>query len=171
MTPARPHYLLFSEAQGSRDDRRWHFVLQPPGATPELDEADHETENDAQRLELLAVVRGLEALDQPSAVTLVTRSDYVRRGLRYGLAHWRADQWQWERFGEMVPVKNVDLWQRLDRAMQYHDVECRTWRIDRPHGTRVAPRSPRRNPGSSVRGMLRSLVARCFPRPFAAMAG
>ena len=86
-----------------------------------------------ERLELLAVVRGLEALEQPSRVTLVTPSKYVNRGLTYGLAEWRANDWQWEHFGEMVPVKNRDLWQRVDRALAYHQLECRTWRFDLPH--------------------------------------
>jgi hypothetical protein len=80
------------------------------------------------------VVRGLEALEQPSRVTLVTPSKYVNRGITYGLPEWRSTGWQWEHFGEMVPVKNRDLWQRVDRALDIHRVECRTWRFDLPHG-------------------------------------
>ena len=85
-----------------------------------------------QRLELLAVVRGLEALAQPSRVTLVTPSRYVNRGLAYGLAEWRANGWQWEHFGQMVPVKNRDLWQRVDRALAIHEVECFAWNAEEP---------------------------------------
>ena len=44
-----------------------------------------------------------------------------------GLPEWRANDWQWEHFGEMVPVKNRDLWQRVDRALGYHELKCRTW--------------------------------------------
>ncbi len=83
-----------------------------------------------ERLELLAVVRGLEALEQPSKVTLVTTSRVVRRGLRFGLELWRENQWHWERFGRMAPIKNADLWQRVDRALHIHDVSCRTLRFD-----------------------------------------
>jgi len=95
--------------------------------------ADQEPEVQGERLELLTVVRGLEALDQPSRVTLMTSSKYVREGIRYGLSEWQSNGWCWESFGEMVPVKNRDLWQRIDRAMRFHEVDCRTWRLDPPH--------------------------------------
>ena len=77
-----------------------------------------------------AIVRGLEALDQPSRVTLFTASRYVARGLRFGLESWRESDWQWERFGQMQPVKNADLWQRIDQAMRFHQVDVRTPRYD-----------------------------------------
>ena len=74
---------------------------------------DIEPDIQGERLELLTVVRGLEALDQPVPVTLMTPSIYVREGIRYGLAEWRRNGWRWESFGQMVPVKNCDLWQRV----------------------------------------------------------
>jgi hypothetical protein len=85
-----------------------------------------------ERLELLAVVRGLEALDGPARVTLVTRSRYVSRGIRFGITEWRANEWQWERFGRVVPVKDHDLWQRVDRALLFHRVECQSWQFEAP---------------------------------------
>jgi len=138
MSVPPPHYLLFSQAHsspvsGSGSGGRWHFVLQSLAGETELEAADIESAP-ADRLELLAVVRGLEALEQPSRVTLVTPSKYVNRGITYGLPEWRSTGWQWEHFGEMVPVKNRDLWQRVDRALDIHRVECRTWRFDLPHG-------------------------------------
>ena len=77
--------------------------------------------------ELLAVVRGLEALQQPSRVTLVTPSRYVARGIVRCLDDWRASQWQWERFGRVEPIRDHDLWRRVDRAMDYHQIDCHTW--------------------------------------------
>jgi ribonuclease HI len=144
MSASAPHYLLFSE---SRLDRRpsgdrspetqevgqWRFVLESVDGATRLEADDKEPEFDENRLELLAVVRGLEALNEPSRVTLVTRSRYVTRGFRYRLDQWRENNWCWERFGEMTPVRNRDLWRRIDRAMQYHRVECRVWRFDAPH--------------------------------------
>jgi len=88
-------------------------------------------------LELLAVIRGLEALDGASRVTLLGSVRYVRQGLRFGLPHWRRNGWRWERFGRMVPVRHEDLWRRLDRALQFHQVEFRRWRLDSAH-----PRCP-----------------------------
>ncbi len=133
MHAARPHFLLLSEATRQQSQGRWRFVLQALDGSEHLEAADAEQEMPRERLELLAVVRGLEALPGPSRVTLVTHSPYIQRGLASGLPDWRASGWQWERFGEMVPIQNRDLWQRVDRALEFHKVECRTWRFDKPH--------------------------------------
>jgi ribonuclease HI len=139
MRVSPPHFLLFSESRSSRDSRsmdpsdtigRWRFVLESIDGETVLEATDDESDEDASRLELLAVVRGLEALDQPSRVTLLTPSRYVTHGLRFGLDEWRENDWQWERFGEMQRVKNWDLWQRIDRAMRFHCVDCRVWHFD-----------------------------------------
>ncbi len=144
MVASQPHYLLFSESQfATADDSEpsshgsssggWRFVLETVDGSARFEAADDESAADDCRLALLALVRGLEALDQPSRVTLLTRSRYVNRGLRFGLQQWRENGWCWERFGEMAPIKNQDLWQRVDSAMRFHQVECRKWRIDGPH--------------------------------------
>lgn len=125
-----PHFLLFSESSRKQRQGQWRFKLQAVDGSSKLEAADAETDIQGERLELLAVVRGLEALDQPSRVTLVTPSKYVHRGLLYGLDEWRTNGWFWEHFGQMVPVKNRDLWQRLDRAMSVHELEFQPWRWD-----------------------------------------
>ncbi len=134
---AQPHYLLFcdthlsesSNVERSQQSRatvgRWHFVLEQLDGSERLEAADSEYSVNRERLALLSVVRGLEALEQPSQVTLVTTSRYVSRGLRYGLSSWREADYKWERFGERKPVRNSDLWRRVDVAMQYHGVKCR----------------------------------------------
>ena len=131
-----PHYTLLSESGKFAEPGRWRFVLKMADGSEPVAVDDVEPEVRGERLELLTVVRGLEALDRPSRVTLVTSSSYVRKGLRYGLSEWRQNGWQWEYYGEMVPVKNGDLWQRVDRAMRFHQVDCQSLRI-RP----AAPRS------------------------------
>jgi ribonuclease HI len=141
-----PHFLLYSQARHDSpqgNGGRWRFVLESADGTARLEAADEEPAS-GQRLELLAIVRGLEALDQPSRVTLVTGSRYVSRGIRFGLTQWREDGWQWERYGEMIPIKDGDLWQRVDQALQFHVVECRIPGLDdsddlRPPGLRLAP--------------------------------
>ncbi len=128
MINAAPHYLLISESFSSdttREGGRWRFVLESIGGTEKLVVADSEPNINGERLQLLAVIRGLEALDQPSNVTLFTPSNYVVRGIRRGLPFWRENNWRWERFGQMSPVHNGDLWQRLDRALKFHTVACR----------------------------------------------
>jgi ribonuclease HI len=141
MSAPTPHYLLFSasapgEASGTPGD--WRFVLEAIDGSAKIEIADSEPDVRGERLELLAVVRGLEAIEQPSRVTLVTPSRYVSRGISYGLNDWRENGWQWERHGAMVPVKNHDLWQRIDRALEFHRVECRQWRLDSAHEQGVA---------------------------------
>jgi ribonuclease HI len=130
-TKSRAHYLLFSEATATSEDQGvWRFVLDAVGSESRLSVTDVEPIACPERLELLAVVRGLEAIDQPSRVTLVTKSRYVSRGLRRGLAEWRAQGWQWERFGRLAPVRDHDLWRRVDRALEFHEVDCRLWRFE-----------------------------------------
>jgi ribonuclease HI len=131
MNSALPHYLLHAETYRSGHGApRWKFVLQSVGADDRLTAADTESSTRRSRLELLAVVRGLEALDRPSRVTLLTRSRYVSRGIRHQLAHWREHHWQWERFGTMTPIRDYDLWRRIDRALEFHSVECCVWQAD-----------------------------------------
>lgn len=164
-----PHFLLLSEShtQESGSPRgRWRFLLEPvgrrpPGVTGRLDVRDSETGVTGERLALLAVVRGLEALTQPSRVTLITSSNYVLWGVRFGLSDWRDASWRWERHGEMVPIKHADLWQRLDRALQIHQVRIRGWQFSAgpPASESSAPsdrlswrRPPPRHTGHLVMG-------------------
>lgn len=145
MVAAQPHFLLFCDTHQNRRPNalahsngsaprhnvrgiggRWHFVLEQLDDLQnrfEATDTDREATND--RLALLSVVRGLEALEQPSKVTLVTTSKYVSRGLRYGLNSWRESGYMWERFGVQMPIRNADLWQRISGAMEFHGVSCR----------------------------------------------
>jgi ribonuclease HI len=132
MSAVTPHFLLFSESRRGAEHGHWRFVLESLDGADKLEASDIESDVHGERLELLAVVRGLEALPQPSRVTLVTPSRYVDRGLNDGLPEWRSNNWEWEHFGEMAPVKNRDLWQRVDRALEYHQVDCRLRRVDEP---------------------------------------
>ena len=72
------------------------------------------------RMELLAAIRGLETLRRPCRVRLVTDSTYVRDGITRWVASWKRRGW---RTAGGQPVKNVDLWQRLDDAAAGHEVD------------------------------------------------
>lgn len=104
---------------------KWHFVLDKLDGDEKFEVADSESCLSPDRLALLCVVRGLEALEQPSRVTLVTTSRYVMRGMRFGLNSWRESGYCWERFGVQKPIRNADLWKRVDVALDYHGVDCR----------------------------------------------
>jgi ribonuclease HI len=128
-----PHYLLFTDAvTRTCRSQEWRFALQRIEGGERVVASDVETDADGMRLSLLAVVRGLEALDGPSRVTLLVANRFVRRGIRRDLAQWRERGWRWERFGQLVPIRDLDLWQRVDRALSIHDVECFAWNADEP---------------------------------------
>jgi ribonuclease HI len=120
-----PQFVLIADSHGEPAGGWWRFVLRPARGPMALDVTDCEAGVHGQRLELLAAVRGLEALEQPSEVTLVTCSRYVRHGLEHGLSEWRDNGWTWEAYGERVPISNADLWQRLERAASIHRIRCR----------------------------------------------
>ncbi len=131
MQAPRPHYLLLTDSIGRTcQSQEWRFVLQPTDGGERIVASDVEAEADGMRLALLAVVRGLEALDGPSRVTLLVANRFVRRAIREDLAQWRERDWRWERFGQLVPIRDLDLWQRVDRALSIHQVECFAWNAD-----------------------------------------
>jgi len=139
MNGLTPHYLLFSEVSRSGDLGRWRFILRAADGSRQFEADDVEPDIRGERLDLLTVIRALESLDQPSRVTLLGCSPYVRRGVRYGLPQWRSNGWRWEYFGHLVPVKNGDLWQRMDRALRFHVLEYRSRRFDPMHGPPGVP--------------------------------
>jgi ribonuclease HI len=131
MQAPAPHYLLLTDSiVRTCQSQEWRFVLQATGGGERIVASDTEVDADNVRLALLAVVRGLEALDGPSRVTLVVANRSVRRGIRRDLAQWRERGWQWERFGQMAPIRDLDLWQRVDRALAIHEVDCFAWDAD-----------------------------------------
>jgi len=71
------------------------------------------------RMELLAAIAALEALDRPSRITLVTDSAYVKNGVTGWIHGWKRNGWK---TSTKKPVKNVELWQRLDASQARHDV-------------------------------------------------
>ena len=148
-----PHFVLFSRSRGQSDQDKhiqsqqggsWYFRIQSDDGRTHLEATDVEPGISRERLELLAVVRGLEAFPQPSRVTLITTNPQISRSVRQGLDYWRERGWTWERFGEKVPMTNRDLWQRIDRALQIHEIRCRTFRMDRAHAAPPSPKIARR---------------------------
>ncbi|VVE73723.1 Ribonuclease HI [Pandoraea captiosa] len=74
------------------------------------------------RMELLAVIRALEALNKPCHVVLHTDSQYVQKGISEWIHGWKARGWK---TAAKEPVKNADLWQTLDAVSQKHDIDWR----------------------------------------------
>ena len=95
----------------------WGVVLRYGRHEKEMYGGEPETTNN--RMELMAAIQGLESLIRPCKVSLTTDSVYVRSGITQWLPAWK--QRGWKTSGGK-PVKNIDLWKRLDQAAQAHDV-------------------------------------------------
>jgi ribonuclease HI len=153
-----PYLTLHSHTRSDVDRSEWSFTVASDDGSTQLGVSDIEPEVSGERLELLSVIRGLEALDQPSNVMVVTSSRYVNQGLSYGLDEWRRNGWTWQCYGRREEIKNADLWRRLDHLLEFHRVECRYLRIDRPQRVATAAASSMHQPSSRVGRWLRGMV-------------
>ncbi|MEL6609509.1 MAG: ribonuclease HI [Pseudomonadota bacterium] len=86
-----------------------------------------EPETTNNRMELMAAITALESLSRASPITLVTDSSYVKDGITKWIHGWKRNNW---RTAAKKPVKNAELWQRLDEAQARHDV---TWEWVKGH--------------------------------------
>lgn len=114
--------------QGNPGPGGWAALLRFGEREREIGGREAYTTNN--RMELLAAIHGIEALRRPSRVRLVTDSTYVRDGITRWIAGWKRRGW---RTAGGQPVKNVDLWQRLDEARAAHEVEWEWTRGHRGH--------------------------------------
>jgi len=96
----------------------WGVLLRAGDVEKELWGGEADTTNN--RMELKAAIEGLDALKRPSAVSLTTDSQYVRKGITEWIAGWKARGWK---TSGRQPVKNRDLWEKLDVLTQQHQVE------------------------------------------------
>jgi len=95
----------------------WGAILSFAGKEKELKGGELHTTNN--RMELMAAISALEALTKPCEVDLHTDSQYVRNGISSWIHGWKKNGWK---TADKKPVKNVDLWQRLDAALKAHNV-------------------------------------------------
>ena len=96
----------------------WGVVLRYGDQEKEMHGGEPDTTNN--RMELMAAIAGLEALRQPCEVVLTTDSRYVMDGVTQWMPNWKRRGWK---TASKQPVKNVDLWQRLDAATQPHEID------------------------------------------------
>ncbi len=96
----------------------WGVLMRYRGVEKELSGAETETTNN--RMELMGAIAALEALTRPSTVRLSTDSAYVKNGITQWLPRWKANGWK---TAAKKPVKNQDLWERLDTALGTHRID------------------------------------------------
>ena len=103
----------------------WGTVMMSGRHRKEISGGERETTNN--RMEMMAIIAGAEALKRGCSVDIYTDSTYVMKGMTEWLDGWKKRGW---RTASKQPVKNVDLWQRLERALDRHEV---TWHWVRGH--------------------------------------
>ncbi len=116
------HVIIYTDGacRGNPGPGGWGTLLRYGDHVCELSGAEAATTNN--RMELMAAIKGLEALNRPTVVDLYTDSQYVQKGISEWLAGWIARGW---RTASKTPVKNTDLWQRLQAASAPHTVQWR----------------------------------------------
>jgi ribonuclease HI len=117
-----PDVVIFTDGacRGNPGPGGWGAILSASGREKVLCGGELQTTNN--RMELMAAIRALEALTRPCRVELHTDSQYVRTGITEWLAGWKARGWV---TAAKAPVKNADLWRRLDEARARHTVDWR----------------------------------------------
>jgi len=96
----------------------WGVILCYKGTVKEIYGGDPNTTNN--RMELMAAIQALEILTKPCSVQLNTDSKYVMQGITEWISNWKKRGWK---TASRTPVKNEDLWRRLDAAIQRHNIE------------------------------------------------
>jgi ribonuclease HI len=120
MTPATPIIDIFTDGacSGNPGPGGWGAILRSGAHERELQGGEAATTNN--RMEMMAAIAALEALKRPSKVRLHTDSSYLKDGITKWLPQWKRRGWK---TADKKPVKNVDLWQRLEAAEAPHEVE------------------------------------------------
>jgi ribonuclease HI len=125
--PSRPHVTIFTDGAcaGNPGPGGWGVILMSGAHRKELSGGAADTTNN--RMELMAAISALEALKQPARVDIHTDSEYVQKGISAWITGWKRNGW---RTSTKQPVKNAELWQRLDAAQARHEVH---WHWVRGH--------------------------------------
>ncbi|MCB9959547.1 MAG: ribonuclease HI [Rhodospirillaceae bacterium] len=120
MSLSRVEIFTDGACSGNPGPGGWGAVLRYGAAEKELCGGEPNTTNN--RMELMAVIAALEAMKRPVTAVVTTDSRYVQQGISQWLAGWKARGWK---TADKKPVKNQDLWQRLDEAAARHRVDWR----------------------------------------------
>jgi ribonuclease HI len=114
--------ILYTDGacKGNPGPGGWAFVLVHPQSGKTLERFGSEPEATNNRMELLAVIEGLNSLTKPSCVEVVSDSKYVLQGLEDWMPKWKKNGWRRKEGNSFKPVKNVDLWKELDRLSSFH---------------------------------------------------
>jgi ribonuclease HI len=116
--------LLYTDGgcSGNPGPGGWAFVMKHPASGKEIEQSGAERETTNNRMELLAVIHGLETLKRPTHVEVFTDSVYVGKGFTEWMPKWKANGWRRRVKDGWGEVKNEDLWRQLDKLLATHQV-------------------------------------------------
>lgn len=118
---AKPHLELYTDGacSGNPGPGGWAYILRHRASGEVVEKAGADSQTTNNRMELIAVIEGLSSLEESSVVDLYSDSQYVLKGLEEWMRSWKARGW---RTAAKKPVKNVELWKRLDVLMGAHEI-------------------------------------------------
>jgi ribonuclease HI len=117
------HLFTDGACSGNPGPGGWAFVLRHLASGKEMERSGGERESTNNRMELIAVVEGLSALKRPCRIELFTDSVYVGKGISDWMPKWKQNNWQRREGGKLKPLKNDDLWKKLDEQIARHRVK------------------------------------------------
>ena len=123
--PPRPPFVqLFTDGacSGNPGPGGWAFILRHPASGTEKEVSGGNPETTNNQMEMTALIRGLETLTRPSEVEVLTDSVYVAKGCEEWLPNWKRNGWRRREGKRWTPVKNVELWRRMDELLAVHQV-------------------------------------------------
>ena len=123
MPASKPPVELYTDGacSGNPGPGGWAYILKSPETGEACERSGGQPSTTNNRMEMISVIEGLEALDRPSRVDLYSDSQYVCNGLSEWLDQWKARGWK---RGRNASVKNLDLWRKLDRLRNVHELNC-----------------------------------------------
>ena len=127
-----PEIIAYTDGacSGNPGPGGWGVILQAKDGLVLIKERElfgGEKDTTNNRMELIAAISCLESLEKPTTLTLFTDSNYVKGGITEWMKTWKKNEWK---TAGKKSVKNVDLWKRLDKARQKHNV---TWKWGKGH--------------------------------------
>ena len=127
-TAAGPSTLSFvrlftdGACSGNPGPGGWAYILKHPASGKVVEASGGEAETTNNRMELQALIEGLEALKRRSEVEIITDSEYVAKGCREWLPGWKSNNWRRREGKKLKPLKNEEQWRKLDELLAKHEV-------------------------------------------------
>lgn len=119
-----PLVQLFTDGacSGNPGPGGWAYILKHPSSGKTVEASGGEAGSTNNRMELQALIEGLQALKRPSEVEVVTDSEYVAKGCREWLPGWKRNNWRRREGKQFKPLKNEEHWRKLDELLATHRV-------------------------------------------------